>query len=232
MIETVSRIRCQIVRAEGHVDEGGAIDRTAPTRKNQEENMSKWRTTAAVVAATVLAAPALAASYDEGIDGDLSDDRLNPTDLGALSLGSNTVTATSVQNDREYYTFEVPAGWTLDSLIVSAFSGDDIAFVGVQSGTQFTEPASGTDVSALLGYSHFGDGVGLGAGQDILDDIGQGAGSQGFTPPLGAGDYVWWSQETGTTPVNYTLDFVVSPTPSAACLLAGCAALGVVRRRR
>jgi hypothetical protein len=150
-------------------------------------------------------------SYDEGTDGDLSGDRLNPTRL-KLTPGSNVLTATSVAGDLEYVTVTVPAGFQLDALMLVAYTSANVqSFVALQSGSTFTEPPTGTNVSNLLGYTHFGTGPGQ-VGTDILDDIAGGAGAIGFTPPLSSGTYTLWLQEIGATPAAYTLNLIVSPS--------------------
>jgi len=183
---------------------------------------------------------ASADNYNESIDGDLSGNRLAPTSI-QLDPGSNTITATSVSGDLEYYTVNVPAGFELSTItLVSYVSLDNLAFVGVQNGTTFTEPPTGTNVSQLLGYTHFGPGNGT-VGTDILDNIGAGVGAIGFTGPLGAGNYVFWSQQTGVNSATYALDLQITavaavPALSSASALLLCAGLGlmilVATRRR
>ncbi len=148
-------------------------------------------------------------AYDEAVDGDLADDRLAPT-LLPFTAGSNTVTATTVGGDRDYFTIQIPAGLQLDALILDAFlSDDDLSFIAMQGGTPFTEPPSGTEVANLLGYGHFGTGNDQ-VGTDILDDLAAGPGAIGFVAPLPAGDYSFWVQELSAVPVTYGLDFQVS----------------------
>ncbi len=147
--------------------------------------------------------------YDEAVDGDLSDDRLAPT-LLAFTEGSNTLTATTVGGDRDYFTIQIPAGLQLDALFLDAFvSDDDLSFIAMQGGTPFTEPPTGTDVANLLGYGHFGTGNDQ-VGTDILDDLAAGPGAIGFVAPLPAGDYSFWVQELSAVPVTYKLNFQVS----------------------
>ena len=61
-----------------------------------------------------------------------------------------------------------------------------------------------------------------------------GANGQGFTPPLPAGTYSFWAQQTGEPTIDI-LDFVVTvPSPGTALPLAVSAiglARGRVRRR-
>jgi hypothetical protein len=162
---------------------------------------------------------AIASDYDEGIDGDLSGNRLAPTSV-SLDPGTNTITATSVSGDLEYFTVTVPVGFELSALTLASYvSLDALAFIGVQSGTTFTEPATGTDVSQLLGWTHFGSGNST-VGTDILDDIGAGFGAIGFTGALGAGDYTFWSQQTGVNSSTYALELEITAAVAAVPVLS------------
>jgi len=188
----------------------------------------------------LISSSAVATNYDESINGDLSNDRLNPTAL-TLTQGSNMITATSMAGDIEYFRLTVPAGKRLSAVVVVGNTSASLSFIAVQAGNQFTEPPTGTVVGNLLGYSHFGVGNGT-IGTDILDNIGTGAGAIGFVPPLAAGNYTFWSQETSSTPSTYTLDFQVTAAPTQAPIPRAAfgvlaAALGAVgawlsRRRR
>lgn len=184
---------------------------------------------------SVLAACASASAqilWDESVNGDLSGDRLNPTNL-ALAPGINGILATSVSGDREYVHFSVGSGMALSQIILVSWAGNDqIGFIGVQAGNTFTEPPTGTNVANLLGWSHMGPGVGN-VGQDILPSIGTGAGSIGFAPPLTGSDYTFWIQQTGTNAVSYRLDFITSPVPEPASLVVlAIGALSLRRRRK
>ena len=173
---------------------------------------------------------AAALTIDESVIGDLSNDRLAPS-FFTLELGTNSLIATSISGDREYVALEVPAGMTLDSMVlVDYIGGDPIAFVGIQSGAQFTEPPVGTAIFRLLGYTHFGPGADN-VGTDVLDDLGLGAGASGFTPPLPAGTYSFWIQQTGTAPTDYHFELTLVPEPSLALLLlaSGTAAFWAMR---
>jgi hypothetical protein len=184
--------------------------------------------------AVLLAAGAGASAvtvWDEAISGDLSNDRANPTLLPMLP-GTNSLSATSVAGDREFVRFTIAPGLRLDSVFLRSYSSaDGIAFVGAQRGTSLTESPDNPNPANLLGYSHFGPGAGN-VGADLLPQIGAGPGSQGFIPPLGAGDYTFWLQQTGGSPTTYSMDFVVTPEPTAVGLLALTAAGLLYRRRR
>ncbi len=157
------------------------------------------------------------ADYDEDIDGDLSGDRLAPTDLGALGVGTYTLRGTTEFGDLDYWRISIPAGAQLTQLVVTDYIGEDAtAFNGVQAGTTFTEDPATANVANILGYVHFGPGPGN-VGTDILDDMGLGFGAIGFTPPLPADDYTFWTQQAGADPCTYTFDLVVTAVPPPAC---------------
>lgn len=178
------------------------------------------------LAAALLVAPlAGASSWDETTNGDLSGNRLTPSSL-SLTPGDNTVTGTVIQGDLDYLTIVVPAGFTLTQInLLSFVSVDDLAFIGMQAGSTFTQPPTGTDVTQLLGWAHYG----LPAPAPYFATIGSGSGAIGFDAPLPAGPYTLWLQQTSAQQVAYSWDFVVGggvPEPGSATLVGlGLAAL-------
>ena len=179
-----------------------------------------------------LAASASAAPiWTESTDGDLSNDRLAPTSLGVLGNGSNTVTGTTVANERDYFTIVIPSGSVLSQIVLTQYDHPtELAFLAVQSGTTITVDPLAPSAATLLGWVHPSASL---LGTDILDDMGAGFGAIGFLPPLGPGTYSFWLQQTGGTVIGYGLDFVVVPEPTAAMSLAlGLTGIGVARRRR
>ncbi|MBX9738115.1 MAG: hypothetical protein K2X32_14430 [Phycisphaerales bacterium] len=180
---------------------------------------------------TGVTAPAAANTvYNEAITGDLSGNRLAPTNLGVLTPGSNTLLGSTGNADRDYFRITIAPTQSLTNInLVSYVSNDRAAFIGVQAGSTFTEDPNAADVANILGYTLIGPN-GAPAGSDILDNMGVGGGAIGFTGALGAGTYTFWLQQLGAN-TTYTLDFVVVPTPSAAALL-GLGVLSVSRRRR
>jgi hypothetical protein len=164
--------------------------------------------------------------YDD-VASDLSNAFGSPTPV-PLSFGANVIRGTTgTQNglDRDYFRITVPAGAKLTSLDLVAFDGTR-SFIGVETGTVFTDPNT-TAQSNLLGWVHFTPSL---VGTNILDDMAAGAGAQGFTGPLPAGDYSFWIQENGTPLVSYTLRLTLAaatpavpalPAPFGTLLLVG-----------
>lgn len=131
-------------------------------------------------------------------DKDISDDPLNPT-VVAFSESLDTVSNCVQGNPRDidYFTFKVPTNSTLTELKLKQYEFEGTnnqSFIGIQAGTTFTEPTSGTNVANLLGGLIFGA---ANIGTDILPAMGTLGGSQGFTAPLPSGDYTIWLNQTG-----------------------------------
>ncbi|MFK7937487.1 MAG: T9SS type A sorting domain-containing protein [Saprospiraceae bacterium] len=160
-------------------------------------------------------------------DTDLSNDRLNPSII-EFTETMTTVSDCTQSGDLDYFTFEVPADTELTSIQLTQYDvadNNNRAFIGIQSGSTFTEPPMGTNVANLLGGLVFGTAE---LGMDILPAMGMLGGSQGFTPPLPAGQYTIWINQTGDESC-ITLDFQFTDndlsddrmTPSAISLSAG-----------
>ena len=148
-------------------------------------------------------------NYDEAVDGDVSDNPSNPTQL-TLSPGTTNVSLSTGDKEEEYLTVVVPDGFELDSLVLESFSTErNVAFIGVQEGDEFTEPLNrdSADIGNLLGYDLFGEPRQIGT--DILDDIGDGFGAIGFEGALSAGEYTFALRQAGIES-DYTLAFNVS----------------------
>ncbi|HEX8875708.1 MAG TPA: hypothetical protein VF777_03105 [Phycisphaerales bacterium] len=184
----------------------------------------------------VLAAPAAAGfSYAESVNGDLSDDRLAPSQLMA-SYGSNILSGSIGKGplpgslDLDYVTVTIPAGMQLARLdLVQANVGGAVSFIAVEAGAQISVPHTTVDASPLLGWHHFG---GAEQGSDILQAIGAGPGAIGFAGPLGPGQYTFWVMELNTAEARgYSFEFVVVPAPSSACLAALGGLIAAGRRR-
>ncbi len=193
------------------------------------------RITSLFLAAAAAVAPLTASglTYTESVNGDLSGVRLSPTSL-SLDVGSNLITGSVVMGDVDYVTLTIPAGASLAQLVLSNYATtDNLAFIAIQAGTQFTEPAIGTNVANLLGYSHID--FSQPPGQDYLQLMADnGFGAIGYTPPLPSGSYTLWIQQTGTELTGYTWNAVVTaPEPGALALFAlGLGSLLAIRTRR
>ena len=159
------------------IERATANEILAPQASHAEINDTHSNRGPCVAFVLVAAAPLPAATvWNESINGDISNNRLAPTSV-TLAPGSNDVIG-SVQgspSDIDYLTINVPSGDELSQIILESFtSTDQKGFIGVQSGTTFTQPPTGTDVTQLLGYTHFGPGAGN-VGENILPSMGIGA---------------------------------------------------------
>lgn len=151
-----------------------------------------------------------AASYSEFVSGDLSGSPASPHPL-TLDAGGNQVLGSASALDFDLLRITVPANHTLDSLVVVHHTDVNQVFAGVQAGATWTA-GTGNDVdpSQLLGWVNFPTNPHHGhTGEDILDDIGAGAGSIGFTAPLPSGVYTFLFQASSAA-IDYGLSFNVS----------------------
>lgn len=195
---------------------------------------------AAAVVAALAAGPALAAGWDEAVNGDFSNDGLVPTAVSLQPglthvLGATGRAVTGGPVDRDYFTVVVPTGYVLESLVledgVSVVGGG--SFLGLQAGPQVTVSPTGNSAAGLLGWTVYTvDNV----GSDLLFTMSLPAlGSSGFDVPLPAGTYSFWVQETGVGVASYHFSLSVAAVPElppALGLLGGLALLAAVKRRR
>ena len=182
----------------------------------------------------LLAFPALAVQavpvYDEGLDGDLSNDANAPTAV-AFGVGSNqvigSVTASSGEV-RDYLTFTIGAGQSLTGIILDAYTPFDTTFQALSSGGTSFVP-SGSTQGLFLGSSHLNGGSVGGDALALMAALP--FGGVGFSTPLGPGTYTYLIQQTGPEVTQYTLDFQVVPEPGTAALV-GTGLLGLAARGR
>jgi hypothetical protein len=192
-----------------------------------------------------LCSAASAATLDEGVTGDFSNDRLAPTlfTLDAPSgSGSGSVTNTITGRigrvagvvDRDYLHIVVPAGYWWTALNVGAVTtggGTAGSFIGLASGATMPVLPTATDATGLLGWKLYNAGD---RGTDILDDMAVPVnGSSGFGRPLPAGSYTLWIQELATGDFPYSFSVALAPVPeptSPALMLLGLCGLASVAR--
>lgn len=190
-------------------------------------------TTRALIALAACAGTAHASIvYDEAVDGDLSNDRFNPTAFnlteGVSVFTMDVIDSDSPNGDLDYFTVSIGAGLSIDSVTLVSSTNpiggfDPTAFIALQLGTQVTVDPAAPDPSPLAGFVI---GSPPTIGTNILPDL---AGASG--PTLGAGDYSLWVQQTGADLTRVTLSFNVVPAPGFASAL-GCVGLLAARRRR
>ncbi|MDB5298757.1 MAG: hypothetical protein JWO87_420 [Phycisphaerales bacterium] len=176
--------------------------------------------------------------WDSSSNGPLSASGSAPTPF-TLFAGTNSIISTvGGSNHQNWVVMTVPSGFELDRLVLANFqSTDRQGFTGVQRGTSFV--GSIDNPASYLGYTHFGTGATNGSlpatnlvGTDVLPLMGDNGfngtapGSQGFTPPLPSGSYVFLIQQGGaTTTYQYDFDVTRIPEPGGLPLLGAAGAL-------
>ena len=154
---------------------------------------------------------ARAAEFNEFVNGDLSGVGAQPTPW-ALTSGPNSLVAQASVMDLDYLRITVPANHTLDAIVVTFHQDVNPVYLGLQMGPTWTA-GSGAEIdpSQLMGWVDFPTNLHHGGhtGEDILDDVGLGAGATGFTPPLPSGYYTLLFQ-TASSAITFGLDFSIS----------------------
>ncbi len=176
-----------------------------------------------LILAFSLLATAAANDYDEAVDGDISDNRNNPTCF-PLDAGVNRLTATQQGSgsggatDRDYLTIIIPRGLALRELRLVAFShATELAFMGFQEGTTFVGSPFMTMAGDLLGGHVYGLPD---LGQDLLPAMNALPGVQGFSVPLPSGSYTFWfNQGAQLTTASFEFDLVRDTVGSSYCAL-------------
>jgi hypothetical protein len=106
----------------------------------------------------------------------------------------------------------VPANTTLASITLTSYNeANQKSPISIQKGNTFTlTPANANaNIGQLYGYTLFGtkNDANVKVGGNILSAMGMGAGAEGFSGALIAGNYTLWVQEFGTA--TYVLTFTV-----------------------
>lgn len=187
--------------------------------------MSKMIALVAIAgAASIAGAQGMTIFWDENVDGDLSNDPLNASIGGQLSVGMNIVRGATgpgsgFPGDEGFDSlqFSVGAGQTVTDMVLNAYN----PLTGGSSGFVLFDGPQGTgSASPFIGGST-GDGIAIGT--DLFDQIG--------ITSLGEGTYVFEVREFGGPRSTWEVSFNVVPTPGAAAVL-GLGGLAAMRRRR
>lgn len=183
--------------------------------------MSKMSSLSVIAAAFAVSGTAMAADYDESVDGDLGD-LANPTFI-SLDIGSNVVSGTVGTGsglDEDFAAFTVGAGQAISSITLTSFivanGNTSTGFrLYTDQGDGFFQASSGSITPSSVGtdYLTVWD----------LSDVGGAA-------PLGPGTYGVLLAEF-TAGQQYSFDITVVPAPTSAALL-GLGGLVAARRRR
>lgn len=147
----------------------------------------------ALCLAGTLSAPALGANYFEFVSGDLSDDPAQPTVI-AVDAGDNRIGGQTIDfpTDADIFTLVVPPGLEITTVSLTEFRllsspSDGGSLVALEAGGQITDLNSSEN---LRGFVIAGVASGTQVGDDLLDDLGGGT--------LGAGEWTFWVQNTGS----------------------------------
>ncbi|RTL44227.1 MAG: hypothetical protein EKK53_08090 [Burkholderiales bacterium] len=186
---------------------------------------------AALVVAATFAGAVQGASWDESVQGDLSDNGLAPSTL-ILDPGHNVVAGHFGMGrqagvaDLDYLHIVVPAHLRLQGLrLLELVQGGDASFLAIQAGPQLTLPPNAVDPSPLMGYAHIRP-VLAAFGTNLLT-------AMNVPSTLPAGDYTFWINETDTSEAwRYALDFEAVAVPELATVWLWLGAGVLLARRR
>jgi hypothetical protein len=162
--------------------------------------------------------------YDDTVQGDLSNDYLNPTPV-ALTYGLNSVIVAAGVTpvlDLDLMRIDLPADAALEYLYLASYANETgRSFIAFNVGPQLLfnpDPDTGNPFDCLTycnGFSHFGPSETLSGavvGADLLPIL-KSASEQvegpGFDIPLTGSQYTFWMQDN-TAEELFQLDFYVS----------------------
>lgn len=137
----------------------------------------------------------------------LSSDGTLPTDLDA-GPGDNVIHGTingyHPTDGSDFFRFTLGPNWELHTITLTEYSyAGDTTFLGIEDSDVYV---TGLTNDQYFGYCYFGqEDLGL----DLLDPMGASNGN--FTPPLGAGTYTFWVNESGPWRVYELVFRIVIP---------------------
>jgi hypothetical protein len=128
----------------------------------------------AAICALLATTPAKAIIFDEGVSGDLSNNKTTPTAL-TLTPGSNSVIGTvngfGKGDPQDWVSFTIPTGFVMISYVNFKYdSTDDQGFTGFAFGSSFPGGVdSEFDAANYAGYAHFGTQAQNPDGNEVID---------------------------------------------------------------
>jgi len=171
--------------------------------------------------------------YDESTFGDLSNNGLSPTFV-TFGPGSNVVRGTTGLGtivDRDYFTFVVPQGLAVTSLVELANTtvGNAVSFIGIEQGNAVTVPTNAQTAAGLLGWTHYSAAT---TDTDLLPTMSiSNLGSSGFNGSLGPGTYSVWIQDGNVGTFAYGFDFQLNTVPEPGTLRMALGAVALIAFR-
>jgi hypothetical protein len=160
--------------------------------------------------------------WDELLSGDASGNPLAPSNAGVVMVGANIFQGSVLggTDQRDYITFQVPAGLSVTGLLLQNLSPDNIVWTHFDDGPTSVQP----DISpaSLLAGAHIP--AAAPNGTNLFGNYQAGSpnllAGPGLSGALGPGTYTFLMQQTSGILTDYSLNFVVVPAPSAAPAVA------------
>ncbi|MBJ44370.1 MAG: hypothetical protein CMJ80_14035 [Planctomycetaceae bacterium] len=158
-------------------------------------------------------------SYGENVQGDLSDDPVNPTELPSpltnLDVGIHTISGKALNDlgsrldTKDYWVFQIEPNTLISSIKLTQYDTDSYetvgngGFLGIADSDSIT--ANNGSVGNLIGGALVGINAGTAVNDELVDDLQGGLTFGPFSIPaypgdFGPGVYSFWFQEGNPTP--------------------------------
>lgn len=165
--------------------------------------------------------------YSEVLSGDLSGLITSPTSIGQLNPGENIIIGSINEGgsfNADVFTFSVAPGYTLTSLTFNINSVAENHFLAMSNETTLDADVDYLMFASLVTNAQNGDNI------LVTESDGGNQSGAGYSPPLAAGDYSLWFQETSNNTVDYTftLTTVAIPEGSQSALLLASISFAVL----